>query len=620
MSSLSSKLFPKKTPFIVHKLNLHTDFNKKYAPKFVNQVHIYYEDHLHFRTRYLKKVSSLVCSPSWFEPYDSPCMKPVLLKIAKRFNKHCKGDINLDPKILSSFSLLEKCHINSVFHVPLHLKLGRFAKLLLSYKTFPRKHSLPRDSSEISQQVSKIVTNIKRSKHLKNLKIEFDEDTLDISAPLLLQFEKYPLLLSSLSNFALHYQSLRHGDPLRFSNSLSNLKDITHLSVKTNVYEAVKVNLHEFTKLNYLSVNLEYYDKACTKGLISLETLTNLETFRFKASIRTLDQIEDLLMNFRPPKSINTLNLALTIHWSKLLPLTNTALKKSFFSKFIENISFLKPKTRNQTLKSSFEKFFEEEWDPAKGFYERWNHLHKLSHLELNFPGSPKYDDINFFFIAPILKRCQNLKKLVLSTHCGPNQTSNLPEHQRLLHWSQILQALGSSKDLLEDLKLTVCHMNFDQKSSLNLTTLKNLKNLNLKIRMIETKHLPFIHNTLPRGLNGPQFSYNLILFHGKEIKELFAFLKSIPKYFQVFLDLSLSKQSSQIFERELFHYLSSTRIEGHIHINLCQRGSLNLQQLKDSLAKQLVELAPTGSLKIKNLGFTTIFKSKKTDIFYCLD
>ncbi len=225
-----------KAPFTIHKLDPISDYNKKYAPKFVNQLLILNKDRLHFRTKYLKKVSNLICPPSWFDPYDYTEMKSILLKIAKRFKKSCKGEINLDPKILSSFSSLKKCHLRDISSFPLYFKIVKFPKLLLSFQTLPAKRSFPRNPSEISQHMSKMVAKIKRSKHLKSLKIDFDEKTLDILTPLLLQFEKHPLFLSSLSNFTLDYQSWKRDDHQRLSNSLACLKDITDLSLSKQIF------------------------------------------------------------------------------------------------------------------------------------------------------------------------------------------------------------------------------------------------------------------------------------------------------------------------------------------------------------------------------------------------
>jgi len=600
-----------KAPFVFQSLRSHMPFNQKYAPKFVNHLDIYNKNHLPLRTKYIKKISKFFCS-------DSPIMR----KITKRFTKYCKGFESLNPKILSSLSSLELSRLDNFFQIPLYFKLGRFQKLLLSYKT----DRTPRNPSEISQQASNIVAKIKRSRHIKNLKIEFGRETVDISTSLLLQFEKYPQRLSSFQSFALDYNSSRQYNFSHFSNSLAHLKNmtqtITHLSVRTSIHEEVNINLQDFRRLNSLSLDLESHKISFIKRLMSLAPLTNLEAFHLKIRPKTSDEIDNFLMNFKPPKSVKTLSLNLIPGWGHLLPLAELLKenktpkqpsKKSAFDKLTNFSSTEKPnpETQYQILESSIKKFFEEEWSPAKKFYEKWSHLDKLSHLALDFFSSPEESDLSFFFLAPILKRCHHLKSLALSTCYRGLIDFKLAEHQKLLHWNHILQVLKPSKDTLEKINILVPHMNFDDQTPSNFT-FKNLKSINFNVRKIETKPLSFIQSILPRAYQESKFYGEIIFSNEKQINEFFAYLKSIPKDFQVHFVLSLSGIISRIFERKLVHYLASARIEGSIVLQFYRVEQPDLQQLKESLADKAINLGPTGVLKIDSLFSGTILEARK--------
>ena len=370
--------FPKKPlpPTIYHSLETDMDCNRKYAPKFVNHLFFVDKEHLTLRTKYMKKVSNIACQLPRKQEKE---MKPLIYKIAKRFNKYCKGDTDLGPKILSSFPSLKECQLNKLFHLPFHFKSGRFSKLLLDWQ-IPYYDC---DSSKVVRQVSKIVTNVKRFKHIKDLKIDFDRDTLHVFAPLMSQFKKYPQRLTSLQNFALSYESSGQDGLIRFLNSIDGLKNvvpsITHLSISshTNTDKPVNLNFHDFRRLKFLSV---YFRNWNIWSSVSLEALTNLETFQLGFRTPTNGYFEDFLMCFRPPKSVKKIILGLYfLRWSKFLPLTeppekNEIAKKSFknfsFAKFLSCISLkkLKPQIQYQIIESPFEKFFEEEWNPAKEF------------------------------------------------------------------------------------------------------------------------------------------------------------------------------------------------------------------------------------------------------------
>ncbi len=163
--SLSKRPLP--LPLVFYRLEANMPFNRKYAPKFVNRLLFINKEPLALRTKYMKTVSNLACPHSWSKNENK--MKSLTRKITKRFKKHCRGNQYLNPKILSSFSSLKLCQLTNVFHIPLYFRLGRFPKLLLSYNTIPRKRSFPRNPLEVSHQISKITSIIKRSKHLKNL-------------------------------------------------------------------------------------------------------------------------------------------------------------------------------------------------------------------------------------------------------------------------------------------------------------------------------------------------------------------------------------------------------------------------------------------------------------------
>jgi len=620
MSSLH--LIKQKFPITTYQeLDFDVPFNLKYAPKYLNYLNIFDKEKMLLRTRYIKKISFLRCpNKSWSQGQEE--WKPILLKICKRLSKFCKGQEDLDPKFLSSFLSLEKCRLTSVSSLPFYFKIGRFPKLTLEFEMVSMNVLVPKP------QISKIVRNINRFQLLKDLHIKFDENTLDIAIPLLLELQRYPNLISSLHSFGLHYKNSQHDEIGNFQNSLINLKritqSVTHLFFNIETDQISNLILQDFKKLNSLKVTFTPSPKSHFLKLIPLDRLTNLETFILRTPLNTQQAVEGVLKNFRLPKSIKKLGLIRTgdMH-EDFLPLTqfikedNIPLKKISFASLILCRSSKTQKSqtqKNKFQKPSMKKIFEE-------FYKRWKGLNQLSDLTLSFQNNPESSDADFLFIAPILQRCSRLKRLAITTACSSScikSHSSPAKHSGNLQWAQILEALGPSKDTLEDLKIEACKVNFCKEGEPSDFILKNLKNLSLTIRTMETKDLYQTSSIIPKGLSKCRFeSEDIILHNEKEITEVFNSLKEIPKCLQMFLTLFFSKEiTSEIVEKALLNYLSSAKIHGCLSLDFYSIVPLNPQQLQ-KLIKHTLSLAWTGYLNIYYPPFGTIFEFNRTSIPY---
>jgi len=336
---------------------------------------------------------------------------------------------------LSTLSISEA---NSLHIRPYYLSLKAlfcgvyFETFTLNFNAIPLSEL---EEKTFSKLATTILQKLATLKHLKHLRVEFENKSLHFFYAFLNVLNHYPTLLESLQSFKIYPQTETDHLAREVSLPLDTLKSINNAEL--NGFDIfISENAANLLNLDRLSFRMD-------------EKMDNLANIKLFSNLNVLN-IDVNLLSFESKKSFLT-------SWS--LPAT------------IESVTINMTWSTNQVEGEEVEVFEEErelypDCELFKEFFSKWTGLFALKHLSFAVKKFYKLQSINEAFILPILSKLHNLEVLDYNFKNITGRGFNLPQSSRttVISFPDLLESLHPSLNQIKIIINDAMMKDFDLK------------------------------------------------------------------------------------------------------------------------------------------------------------
>jgi len=578
-------LYKKRFPKYIHSLQIAKPINKTFGLSYLRYV------------KRTKQVQSLELYQESFH-YQKPKYQEnlALIKALKKslrclsgipglHGKHSKylpelAQMDLDMAKPEPYKAL--CFYQRLKHFTFHIDTSSYRQIPILEK-------------QINKNKKRLERYFGRLRNLESIEIKTVADDLEPFLKVMRLLEAFPKLIPSLKGFILRIQcgsvySFPQKIPISALDSFSSLALVTSLSVE-KFYSMMPIFRIENMR-NLRELNLDIHSLCTThRGTNNLDYLSNL---------RDLGQLRSLTISV--DSNMKMIERMFFDHFSLPASLESVDLKiRGFIWKECEMT-----KKNSKVIIESIR-----EHDRYKKFYNQWENLKQLKHLQLGVEDKKQRNgEIAGVFAEMILKQTQGLES-VKFRYSG----SEIKENDTNLDLKELIEALENSKKTLKTLEISAKNINFVQDICSNdFPTLENFEVIGKVVASPNTAK--FLKSLSTRKEPKIQVKLDsLVVSNLKTFETLLESLNGLPKCVKIDLCLDLLELEKKVWWEIFCAEIEKLTFKGQISLTVENVFIRNMEVLRNM--KTVVLGNPIFEKLLLKSKFKHVSRMIKRDLVY---